>query len=71
MLKKLLNLKEVSELLQISKRTVYRLIAQGKLPNFIKIGGSIRWKSEDINLWVENGCPRREVYDYLKKGGKK
>jgi excisionase family DNA binding protein len=48
----ILTLKELAEYLKLNEKTAYRLAAEGKLPGF-KVGGSWRFKSEDINAWIE------------------
>ena len=48
----ILTLKEVAQYLKLAEKTAYRLAAEGKLPGF-KVGGSWRFKSEDIDRWIE------------------
>lgn len=48
----ILTLKEVAEYLKLAEKTAYRLAAEGKLPGF-KVGGSWRFKKEDIEHWIE------------------
>lgn len=48
----ILTLKEVAEYLKLAEKTVYRLVAEGKLPDF-KVGGSWRFKKCDIENWIE------------------
>ena len=48
----ILTLKEVAEYLKLAEKTAYRFAAEGKLPGF-KIGGSWRFKREDIDRWIE------------------
>ncbi len=48
----ILTLKEVAEYLKLAEKTAYRLAAEGKLPGF-KVGGSWRFKQEDVLLWIE------------------
>jgi len=48
----IMTLKEVAEYLKLAEKTAYRLVAEGKLPGF-KVGGSWRFKTEDIDLWIE------------------
>lgn len=48
----ILTLKEVAEYLKLAEKTAYRLAAEGKLPGF-KVGGSWRFKHEDILNWIE------------------
>lgn len=49
----ILTLKEVAEYLKLAEKTAYRLAAEGKLPGF-KVGGSWRFKREDIDAWIED-----------------
>jgi predicted DNA-binding transcriptional regulator AlpA len=53
----LLSAEKLAELLDISVRTLWRLRAAGKLPAPIRIGGSVRWRAQEIAIWVERGCP--------------
>lgn len=48
----ILTLKEVAAYLKLAEKTAYRLAAEGKLPGF-KVGGSWRFKREDIEKWIE------------------
>ena len=47
----ILTLKEVAEYLKLAEKTAYRLAAEAKLPGF-KVGGSWRFKKEDIESWI-------------------
>ncbi|MEP4548447.1 MAG: helix-turn-helix domain-containing protein [Saccharospirillum sp.] len=49
----ILTLKEVAEYLKLADKTAYRLAAEDKLPGF-KVGGSWRFKQEDIEKWIED-----------------
>ncbi|MCG7949603.1 MAG: helix-turn-helix domain-containing protein [Candidatus Thiodiazotropha endolucinida] len=48
----ILTLKEVADYLKLAEKTAYRLAADGKLPGF-KVGGSWRFKREDVPAWIE------------------
>ena len=48
----ILTLKEVAAYLKLAEKTAYKLAAAGKLPGF-KVGGSWRFKREDIDRWIE------------------
>jgi excisionase family DNA binding protein len=48
----ILTLKEVAAYLKLAEKTAYKLAAEGKLPGF-KVGGSWRFKSEDVEDWIE------------------
>jgi len=47
-----LTLKEVATYLKLAEKTAYELAEEGKLPGF-KVGGSWRFKKEDIDQWNE------------------
>jgi excisionase family DNA binding protein len=48
----ILTLKEVAAYLKLAEKTAYRLASEGKLPGF-KVGGSWRFKCEDLDAWIE------------------
>jgi excisionase family DNA binding protein len=56
----LLTLEQVAEYLNVDRFTVYRLLAQKKLPAF-KVGSQWRFKSEMIEAWLMNNAngPRK------------
>jgi len=47
----IMTVKEVSEYLKISDKTVYKLASQDKLPAF-KVGGSWRFQKIKIDAWI-------------------
>jgi excisionase family DNA binding protein len=53
----LINAEQVSQILNISERTLWRLVSGGKLPQPVRIGRSARWRVQDIHDWIESGCP--------------
>jgi excisionase family DNA binding protein len=48
----ILTIQEVAKYPRLTEKTAYRLVAEGKLPGF-KVGGSWRFKSKDIDLWID------------------
>lgn len=50
---RLLKVKDVQEILQLSRSAVYAAIRAGLLPKPIKIGKSARWKASVIAGMVE------------------
>jgi excisionase family DNA binding protein len=48
----IMTLKEVAEYLKLTEKTAYRLAAEKKLPGF-KVGGSWRFKTVDLEVWIE------------------
>lgn len=58
----LLTTESLARQLQISKRSLQRLRSAGKLPQPVNLGGSIRWRTEEIRQWVEAGCPALSIW---------
>lgn len=54
---------KVAELLAISKRTLWRLLSAGKLPEPIRLGSVVRWNREEIEQWIGDGCPPLQARD--------
>ena len=46
------TLDEVAKYLKVGKRTIYRLVAEKKIPAF-KVGGAWRFTRADIGHWIE------------------
>ena len=53
----LLNAIEVGRRLSVSKRTVWRLRDSGALPAPVRVGGSVRWRADIIEQWIQANCP--------------
>lgn len=47
----ILTLEEVAAYLKAGKRTVYRLVQEGKIPAF-KLGGSWRFRRAELDNWI-------------------
>lgn len=50
---KMLNCREVAEILSLTPRTIRRLNEEGKLPAALKIGGSLRWSPTQLESFLE------------------
>lgn len=48
--------KELSLMLGISVRQIWRLRAAGQLPKPVYLGGSVKWRCLDIELFIDCGC---------------
>lgn len=60
--------RQLSQLLGVSLRQVWRLNATGKLPLPIRIGGSVRWNRAEVIRWFsEAGCPDRQTWEARKE----
>ena len=53
----LIGAEEVAEMLNVSERTLWRLLSAGKLPQPVRIGRNTRWRAAEVREWVERECP--------------
>ena len=51
---KLYKVKQLEQILSISKSTLWQWVKQDKFPTPIKRVGSTFWKAEDVDEWIEN-----------------
>lgn len=51
------TLDEVAAYLKVGKRTIYRLVAEKKIPAF-KVGGAWRFTRADIDQWIREQAKR-------------
>lgn len=54
---RLLDVRAVAKLLQVSSRHIFRLSDGGKMPRPLKLGGAVRWDRDEIQRWIDAGCP--------------
>jgi excisionase family DNA binding protein len=52
-MKPMFTIEELSKVLKVTRRTIYRMLEDGQLPFAIKIHGSWRFKEEDLMTWLE------------------
>lgn len=57
----LLTVEDVAALLQVSPRTVWRMRSSCQIPKPIKVGGGVRWRRQDIESWIAQGCPNQAI----------
>lgn len=60
---RLITVKEVCQILKISRRTLYRLISQGRLPGF-KVGHEWRFRYGEVDKYLEGKITLRPRYFY-------
>jgi excisionase family DNA binding protein len=51
----LLTTEQVAQLLNVSTAVIYKWISDDKLPPSIKMGNRHRWRSSDIEAWIDKG----------------
>ncbi len=52
----LMTIDEVAAICQVSKWTIRRLLERQRIPPPIRIGRAPRWRSSDIEKWLERGA---------------
>lgn len=52
----LLDVGQVADLLNCSKRHVVRLADAGRLPRPMRLGGLVRWRRAEVVDWIAGGC---------------
>jgi len=53
----LISVNTVARMLSISTRQIWRLRDAGDMPQPLKLGRAVRWRSDEIAAWVRDGCP--------------
>jgi excisionase family DNA binding protein len=64
----LLSIALLAKLLGVSKRTVHRWNSSEEIPRAVFLGGTPRWRYEEIVAWTTSGCPRRDRWERDCKG---
>jgi len=62
-----ISAKQLSQLLGVSLRQVWRLNATGKIPRPVRLGGSVRFNRAEVARWFEAGCPDRQEWEARKE----
>ncbi len=53
----LITVDELGDVLGISVRSVWRLLSAHRIPEPIRLAGSVRWRRSEVQAWVDAGCP--------------
>ncbi|MGG0460278.1 helix-turn-helix domain-containing protein [Priestia aryabhattai] len=55
MIKNFLTVRSLSNLLDMSEQTTYKLARQGIIPGRVKVGKSVRFNREIVMDWLQKG----------------
>ncbi len=47
---------QLAIMLQVSKRTLWRMRSAGTLPSPMRVGGIVRWRLDDVTKWLSESC---------------
>ncbi len=53
----LINAEELARIMDISERTLWRLLSGGKVPQPVRSGRNTRWRLAEVEEWIARGCP--------------
>ena len=64
----LIDSSSVARLLNISRRTLARLMSEGAIPEPVRITNKIvRWRVEELREWIECDCPNRKQWEDMRR----
>jgi predicted DNA-binding transcriptional regulator AlpA len=67
----LLTLPELSVYIGRAVSSIYRDVALGHIPASVRIGGGRQlWRRQEIDAWLEAGCPARDKWEAMKTAAK-
>jgi excisionase family DNA binding protein len=55
----LITAEEVARMMNVSTRTLWRLLSAGRFPKPVRFGGNTRWRVAEVLRWIEDGCPQQ------------
>lgn len=64
----LLDAKTLGQRLRLSRRQIYRLMNEKKIPAPLRIGGVWRWREGQIADWLAAGAPRGKLLGSILTG---
>lgn len=67
----LLTVQELARRLRVSVRTLRRMIAEGRTPEPVRLGGTgrgmLRFRAADVSEWIQRGLPDRVTLVRMRK----
>lgn len=60
---------EAAEVLGVSRAHFYRMHNSGKIPHPVRLGGSVRWRLQELRAWIAAGMPNRREWNDRRTGG--
>lgn len=63
------SVKQLAEILSLSKRQIHRLNSCHKIFAPVRIGGSLRFSAQECADWLAAGAPDRQTWEAMKGVG--
>lgn len=64
----LISARDLARILNVSPRTIWRLLSAGQIVPPVRIGGSVRWRFDEVTSWIQAGCPESMNHPRQKGG---
>jgi len=64
-LRRLINVREASEYLDLSVNTIYSLVSKRRIP-FVKMGRLTKFDLEKIDDWIKENSVEEEKFEQIK-----
>jgi len=64
-LRRLINVRELSEYLDLSVNTIYCLVSQRRIP-FVKVGRLTKFDLQKIDQWIEEHSVEEKKFEHIK-----
>ena len=61
------GVEQASEITGYSKNSLYQMHSQGKIPCAVKVGSKLRFRTRELQEWVDNGGPGSGISKKAKK----
>jgi predicted DNA-binding transcriptional regulator AlpA len=61
---------EAARLCGVSRTTWYALLSSGRCPAPTRLSGRVLWRRDELVDWCNAGCPSRDRWEVLRKGGR-
>ena len=59
--KSLLTIVDVGQMIGLGRSSIYTLRASGDFPAPVKIGRSVRWRADEVQVWINRRSDDRGV----------
>jgi len=63
----LIDAKILARLLDLSHSTLYRLLAEGAIPEPVQLGRMKKWRLAEVLEWIEADCPAQRFWIAMKQ----
>lgn len=61
-----MNVREVSEYLDLSVNTIYSLVSKRRIP-FVKMGRLTKFDLEKIDDWIKENSVKEEKFEHMRR----